>query len=170
MRIITTLALSITMFWCSDAAAADFVGRKVNVGGYALWMQTRGHGAPTVVFESGGGEDSSEWSNIEPVIRERANVRTVVYDRAGFGKSDPNPHPYRIEDEAAALRRALNQCDIHGPIILVAHSYGGFISEILAFEDKQVKGLVLVDANILLFLTIKKLRPSPRVIHLWPKI
>jgi pimeloyl-ACP methyl ester carboxylesterase len=96
------------MFWCSDAAAADFVGRKVNVGGYALWMQSRGDGAPTVVFESVGGEDSSEWSNIEPVIRERANVRTVVYDRAGFGKSDPNPHPYRIEDEAAALRRALN--------------------------------------------------------------
>jgi pimeloyl-ACP methyl ester carboxylesterase len=30
----------------------------------------------------------------------------------------------------------------------VAHSYGGFISEILASDDKRVKGLVLVDANI----------------------
>jgi pimeloyl-ACP methyl ester carboxylesterase len=30
----------------------------------------------------------------------------------------------------------------------VAHSYGGFISEILASKDKRVKGLVLVDANI----------------------
>lgn len=28
------------------------------------------------------------------------------------------------------------------------HSYGGFISEILASEDRRVKGLVLVDANI----------------------
>jgi len=111
-------------------------------------MQSRGDGNPTVVFESGGGEDSSEWSNIEPVIRKRAKVRTVVYDRAGLGKSNPNPRRYRIEDEGKALRRALDQCDIHGPIILVAHSYGGFISEILASEDKQVKGLVLVDANI----------------------
>jgi pimeloyl-ACP methyl ester carboxylesterase len=135
------------MFWCSDAVA-DCVGRKVDVGGYALWMQSRGDGTPTVVFESGGGEDSSEWSNIEPVIRERAKVRTVVYDRAGLGKSDPNPRPYRIEDEGTALRRALDQCDIHGPILLVAHSYGGFISEILASKDKRVKGLVLVDANI----------------------
>jgi len=147
LRVIATLVLSIMIFWCSDAVA-DCVGQKVDVGGYALWMQTRGDGVPTVVFESGGGEDSSEWSDIEPVIRERAKVRTVVYDRAGLGKSDPNPRPYRIEDEATALRRALDQCDIHGPIILVAHSYGGFISEILASEDKQVKGLVLVDANI----------------------
>jgi pimeloyl-ACP methyl ester carboxylesterase len=147
LRLIATLVLSITMFWCGDAVA-DCLGGKVNVGGYALWMQSRGHGTPTVVFESGGGEDSREWSNIEPVIRERAKVRTVVYDRAGLGKSDPNPRPYRIEDEGTALRRALDQCVIHGPIILVAHSYGGFISEIVASEDKRVKGLVLVDANI----------------------
>ena len=111
-------------------------------------MQSRGDGSPTVVFESGGGEDSSEWSNIEAIIRERAKVRTVVYDRAGLGKSDPNPRPYRVEDESVALRRALDQCEIRGPIILVAHSYGGFISEIVASEDKRVKGLVLVDANI----------------------
>ncbi len=147
LRLIATVVLSITMFGCRDAVA-DCIGQKVDVGGYALWMQSRGHGTPTVVFESGGGEDSSEWSNIEPVIRERAKVRTVVYDRAGLGKSDPNPRPYRIEDEATALRHALDQCDIHGAILLVAHSYGGFISEILASEDKQVKGLVLVDANI----------------------
>jgi pimeloyl-ACP methyl ester carboxylesterase len=147
LRIIATPVLAITVFSCSRAFA-DCVGRKVDVGGYALWIQSRGEGTPTVVFESGGGEDSSEWSNIEPVIRKRAKVRTVVYDRAGLGKSDPNPRPYLIEDEGTALRRALDQCNIHGPIILVAHSYGGFISEILATEDKRVKGLVLVDANI----------------------
>jgi pimeloyl-ACP methyl ester carboxylesterase len=147
LRFIATLVLSITMFW-SSRAVADCDGRKVDVGGYALWMESKGDGTPTVVFESGGGEDSSEWSNIEPVIRERAKVKTVIYDRAGLGKSDPNPRPYRIEDEGTALRRALDQCNIHGPIILVAHSYGGFVTEILASEDKRVKGLVLVDANI----------------------
>jgi pimeloyl-ACP methyl ester carboxylesterase len=111
-------------------------------------MQIRGDGAPTIVFESGGGEDSNEWSSIEAAIHERAKVRTVLYDRAGLGKSDSDPRPYRIQDEATALRRALDQCDIRRPIILVAHSYGGFISEIIASEAKRVKGLVLVDANI----------------------
>ena len=136
------------MLWCGDAVADCGVGQKVDVGGYALWIRSQGKGNPTVVFESGGGEDSSEWSNIEPVIQERANIRTVVYDRTGLGKSDPNPQPYRIGDEVTALRRALHQCDIDGAIIIVAHSYGGFISEILASQDKRVKGLVLVDANI----------------------
>src|SRR5580658_6357816 len=74
LRLIATLVLSTTMFLCSGAVA-DCVARKVDVGGYALWMQSSGHGTPTVVFESGGGEDSSEWSNIESVIRERAKVR-----------------------------------------------------------------------------------------------
>src|SRR5580692_4038313 len=149
LRITSVLALLAAISCCSQAVAKDCgLGRKVGVGGYELWMHSQGQGSPTIVFESGGGEDSSEWSDIEPIIRERAKVRTVVYDRAGLGKSDPDPRPYRIEDEAAALRRALDQCGIHGPIILVAHSYGGFISEILASEDKRVKGLVLVDANI----------------------
>jgi pimeloyl-ACP methyl ester carboxylesterase len=140
--------LSIAMFGCSNAFADCSGGRKVDVGGYALWMRSQGEGAPTVVFESGGGDDSSVWSNIEPVIRERAEVRTIVYDRAGLGKSDPNPRPYSIEEEATALRRGLDGCDINGPIILVAHSYGGFISEIVASADQRVKGLVLLDANL----------------------
>jgi pimeloyl-ACP methyl ester carboxylesterase len=148
LRILVTLTLAITIFFCRDAAADCSAGQKVDVGGYALWMKSSGSGVPTVVFESGGGEDSSEWANIEPIIRERANVSTVIYDRAGLGKSDPDPRPYRIRDEATALRRALDQCGIRGPIVLVAHSYGGFISEIVASKDKRVKGLVLVDANI----------------------
>jgi pimeloyl-ACP methyl ester carboxylesterase len=149
LRITSVLALLAAISCCSQAVAKDCgLGRKVGVGGYELWMHSQGQGSPTIVFESGGGEDSSEWSDIEPIIRERAKVRTVVYDRAGLGKSDANPRPYRIEDEATALRRALDQCGIHGPMILVPHSYGGFISEIVASEDKRVKGLVMVDANI----------------------
>src|SRR5580698_3671602 len=143
------LALSIAVSVCASAVAESCSnGRKVDVGGYGLWMHSQGEGSPTIVFESGGGEDSSEWSNIEPIIRERGKVTTVVYDRAGLGKSDVNPRPYRVEDEAAALRHALDQCNIQGSIILVPHSYGGFFSEILAAEDKRVKGLVMVDANI----------------------
>ncbi|WP_447412369.1 alpha/beta fold hydrolase, partial [Clostridium perfringens] len=34
------------------------------------------------------------------------------------------------------------------PVILVAHSYGGFIAHLLAAQDRRVAGMVLVDANI----------------------
>ncbi|MBS1802354.1 MAG: alpha/beta fold hydrolase [Acidobacteria bacterium] len=157
LRFVSALILLIGVFRCSGAAADDCsLGKKVDVGEYALWMRSQGQGTPTVVFESGGGEDSSEWANIEPTVRERGGVRTVVYDRAGLGKSDVNLRPYRIEDEATALRRALDRCSIRGPIILVPHSYGGFISEIVASEDKRVKGLVMVDANIPSFFNDKE--------------
>jgi pimeloyl-ACP methyl ester carboxylesterase len=113
-----------------------------------LWVQVAGEGDPTVVFEAGGGEDSSVWAKLEPEVRQRIGVRTVLYDRAGLGKSTPAPGPYRIEDEVAALRRALDRFGLRGPIVLVAHSYGGFLARLMAASDPRVVGVVLVDANL----------------------
>jgi pimeloyl-ACP methyl ester carboxylesterase len=100
------------------------------------------------VFEAGGGDDSSVWETIEPEIRLPNGVRTVLYDRAGLGKSAPAPGPYRIDDEAAALKHALDRFGIRGPLVLVAHSYGGFVATLLAATDAHVAGVVLVDANL----------------------
>jgi pimeloyl-ACP methyl ester carboxylesterase len=117
-----------------------------------LWTSVAGSGSPTVVFEAGGGDDSSVWAPIEPEIRERVGVTTFLYDRAGLGRSDPPPvGEYRIDDEAAALRRALDERSVSGPIILVAHSYGGFVATLVAAADPRVAGAVLVDANLAAF-------------------
>jgi len=69
-----------------------------------LWSSARGAGSPTVVFEAGGGEDSSVWNELEPEARGRYAVRTMLYDRAGLGRSPSSPPPYRIDGEADALR------------------------------------------------------------------
>lgn len=122
--------------------------RRVDVGGYALWAHAAGWGSPTVVFESGGGDDSSVWASIAPEIRERKAVATVVYDRAGLGESDPHPGPYRIENEVAALSGLLAALRVDGPLVIVAHSYGGFVSFLTAAQEPRVAGLVLVDANL----------------------
>jgi pimeloyl-ACP methyl ester carboxylesterase len=111
-------------------------------------MQVAGDGAPTVVFEAGGGDDSSVWASVEPEVRLRSGVKTVVYDRAGLGKSPPAPGPYTIDGEVAALQRGLARFRITGPIVVVAHSYGGFVAERLAAIDPRVVGVVLVDANL----------------------
>jgi pimeloyl-ACP methyl ester carboxylesterase len=122
--------------------------RLVDVGGHRIWIQIAGKGEPTVVFESGGGGDASAWADIEPEVRRRIGVRTVVYDRAGLGRSDPTTGPYHIDDEARALQRALDRCGVRGPIVLVAHSYGGFVATLVAANDPRVTGVVLVDANL----------------------
>jgi pimeloyl-ACP methyl ester carboxylesterase len=113
-----------------------------------LWVSVRGAGSPTVVFEAGGGEDSSVWSELEWEVRERFEVRTMVYDRAGLGRSRPSPPPYRVDREADALRLELDRNGITTPVVLVAHSYGGFVATIVAATDPRIAAVVLVDANL----------------------
>lgn len=125
--------------------------RLSRVGAPALWASVRGAGSPTVVFEAGGGEDSSAWADLEPEVRRSNGVRTMVYDRAGLGRSAPAPPPYRIDDEAEALRRELDRHGIEAPVVLVAHSYGGFVATLVAAEDPRIVGLVLVEANLASF-------------------
>jgi pimeloyl-ACP methyl ester carboxylesterase len=131
---------------CTTYAACG--PESVDVGGYRIWMDIAGEGEPTVVFENGGGDDSSVWANIAPQLRRRIGVRTILYDRAGLGKSDPKPGAYNIDDEEVALKRALDSCGVSGPIVLVAHSYGGFVSTLMAASDPRVAGVVFVDANL----------------------
>jgi pimeloyl-ACP methyl ester carboxylesterase len=116
-----------------------------------LWSSVHGAGSPTVVFEAGGGEDSSVWADLEPKVRRRHEVRTMLYDRAGLGRSAPTPPPYHIDDEAEALRRELDRQGIAAPVVLVAHSYGGFVATLVAATDARIAGLVLVDANLASF-------------------
>jgi pimeloyl-ACP methyl ester carboxylesterase len=117
-----------------------------------LWSEVRGDGSPTVVFEAGGGEDSSVWAALEPEVRRREAVRTFIYDRAGLGRSASTEPPYRIDDEADALRGELGRQGIAGPVVLVAHSYGGFVATLVAAADERVAGVVLVDANLASFM------------------
>jgi pimeloyl-ACP methyl ester carboxylesterase len=133
---------------CGSSPTAVAPPTRVEVNGPQLWVQVAGEGDPTVVFEAGGGDDSSVWAKIEPQIRTLSSVRTVVYDRAGLGKSAPAPGPYRIDDEAAALKRALDRFGVRAPVVLVAHSYGGFIATLVAATDARIAGVVFVDANL----------------------
>ena len=75
----------------------------------------------------------------------------MLYDRAGLGRSAPAPPPYRIDDEAEALRRELDGHGIAAPVVLVAHSYGGFVATLVAATDSRIAGVVLVDANLASF-------------------
>jgi pimeloyl-ACP methyl ester carboxylesterase len=80
--------------------------------------------------------------------------RLITYDRAGFGESDPNPAPYDITQEVEGLERGLKQLQVNGDLILVAHSYGGFLATLFAARNLTgVKGLVLIDANLAPFFT-----------------
>ncbi|WP_320668741.1 alpha/beta fold hydrolase [Patulibacter defluvii] len=112
--------------------------------GRRLHHMVAGAGQPTVVFESGMGFSRSIWGLVQPAVAER--TRTVVYDRAGLGRSDRDPRPRtlaRIGDDLRALLAALGP----GPFVLVGHSWGGPIvrTAAAALGPEVVRGVVLVD-------------------------
>ncbi len=69
--------------------------------------------------------------------------RVIAYDRAGYGASDPAPADLdlQLSDLQAILEEA-------GPSVLVGHSWGGLLAQLIAWEHPElVKGLVLIDPS-----------------------
>jgi pimeloyl-ACP methyl ester carboxylesterase len=144
-------ALAAILFIAGSAMAvptkAQCAGQQVLAAGDHLWVGMQGEGPVTVAFEAGNGSDSTVWSAIAATVR-AGGVRTLVYDRAGLGRSDLPSAPYSIDQVSRAFRGVLDACHVVGPVVLVTHSYGGFISLLTASQDQRVSGLVMVDANV----------------------
>jgi pimeloyl-ACP methyl ester carboxylesterase len=120
-------------------------GMKVDVGGYALWIQCSGQGSPPVVLDAGFGKGASAWSKVQPGVAEF--TRVCAYDRAGLGSSDPGPNPTTSRQQVQDLRALLANARVAGPFVLVGHSFGGINAELCArLYPAEAAGLVLVDA------------------------
>lgn len=121
-------------------------GRLVDIGGYRihLWCTgTSAAGRPTVVLSAGGGDFATDWSLIQVPLSD--SNRVCSYDRAGYGWSDPGPHPRTFRQEAAELRRALDRGGERPPFVLVGHSVGSFVVRVFAKDhSSDVRGMVLV--------------------------
>lgn len=129
-------------------AAPTCAAQTVAVDGLPLWVDLQGQGTTTVVFESGNGNDSTVWDALEPQVR-AMGVRTLRYDRRGYGRSAHfAKETYKVEMDLDTLQGALAACGVVGPIIMVAHSYGGGLAVMTAQRDRRIKGLVLVDAVV----------------------
>jgi pimeloyl-ACP methyl ester carboxylesterase len=120
-------------------------GQLVDVGGYKLHINCMGEGSPTVILESGWVESSSTWLFIQPDIAK--TTRVCSYDRAGYGWSDPSPHPRTASWRADELHMLLVNSNNHGPYVLVGHSLGGMLVRVYAHNyPDEVVGMVLVDS------------------------
>lgn len=102
-----------------------------------------GEGAPVVLI-AGMGTSSLTWAPLLPELARPGRV--VAYDRAGLGASEPDRAPVLTLDaqvaDVAALVRHLDA----GPAVLVGHSWGGQLAQLLGRERPElVAGLVLVD-------------------------
>lgn len=123
------------------AELIDIGGRKLH-----YWLDGEEHDAPTVILEAGAGSNSLDWSVAQPKISEHA--RTLAYDRAGLGWSDPANDKRMPENIVSDLKALLNALGEKPPYVLVGHSFGGMYARKYAetYPD-EVAALVLVDSS-----------------------
>lgn len=121
-------------------------GRMVDVGGYRLHIDCVGDG-PTVVFESGLGGWSVDWTRVRKPVSRFARVCT--YDRAGLGWSERGPAEASTRGGIARqLKRLLSAAEVDAPHVLVGHSLGGlYVREFARRYPDDVRALVFVDSS-----------------------
>lgn len=101
---------------------------------------------PPVVFEHGCGVSSEVWALVYPEIARL--TQTLVYDRAGYGFSDPGQLPRTSDRCVEDLHRLVERLGMARPFILVGHSLGGFYARLYAEKyPEDVAALVLIDAS-----------------------
>jgi pimeloyl-ACP methyl ester carboxylesterase len=139
----------VLLFWglllSSATAAAPSLEQLADVGGHRLYIHCLGQGRPAVVMDAGLGGSSRDWRKVQAGLA--PITQTCIYDRAGYGRSDPGPPPRTSDRIAAELRTLLARVGIPAPYILAGHSFGGFnMRRFASFYPEVTSGLVLVDA------------------------
>jgi pimeloyl-ACP methyl ester carboxylesterase len=154
LRTFTAFTAFALAFACSQAAlpptaetgprAPGRNGALVDIGDRSLFLDCAGDGAPTVLFEAGGGSDGTTWRHVVPMLLR--STRTCVYDRAGTGLSSAAPRPHTPQQMVDELDRLLSNAHLAGTHVLVGHSLGGLLVRLYASQHPTaVSGMVLVD-------------------------
>ena len=127
---------------CSGSVPGE---ETAQVAGQQVWCAGEG---PAVVLVHGIGADASsaQWTEVER--RLAGDARVCRYDRPGTGES---PAPREAGRGADALTAELDAVVEHAgdgaPVVLVAHSFGGYPARVhAARHPDRVAGLVFVDA------------------------
>lgn len=124
-------------------------GRLVDIGGRCLRAVPAGPPAqdlPLVLLEAGSFGCAADWAVVQERLAAKG-LRSLAYDRAGLGYSDPGPAPRDARAIAADLEALLARLGETGPLVAVGHSMAGLFLRVFAPRNhERVRGVVLVDA------------------------
>ncbi|MBC3880376.1 alpha/beta fold hydrolase [Undibacterium sp. LX40W] len=134
--------------------------KMISVTNGQLHTLEAGDGPYTIIFEAGFMSDLSVWHKVAPAATKHGKI--ILYSRAGVGKSPARAQPLNLIQHTEELRQLIDTMQIKTPIILVGHSYGGWVvREFAAKYPKQIAGFVLVDpANETLEVELRKINPE----------
>jgi pimeloyl-ACP methyl ester carboxylesterase len=127
-----------------DRHQAGIPGGLYDVEGYPMHLYCTGQGSPTIVLDSGLGDDFTAWAKVQPALS--AQTRVCSYDRAGFGWSASRPGVRDADHISAELHQLVAEAGIRRPFILMGHSIAGiYMRSYAAHYAGDLAGLVFVD-------------------------
>jgi pimeloyl-ACP methyl ester carboxylesterase len=86
-----------------------------------------------IILVHGLWADASSWSKVIPILQD-AGHKVIAVELP----------LHSVADDIATVKRAIDL--VGGPVILVGHSYGGFVITNAGYDNPNVKGLVYVAA------------------------
>jgi hypothetical protein len=142
---------------CSDddkKISQEYPGTVIDLGTHKLMAYIVSKKSKyLVVFESGHGNDHTSWystgkSSEILSISNFLDSDVLLYDRAGYGKSESNTEPRNISKLSSELEKVIDKFANERKVLLVGHSLGGLIIRDFAIKNpEKVAGLVFVDAS-----------------------
>lgn len=129
----------------------DTKGKLINIQGNNLYIEYLNNfeNRPTLVFLHDSLGCTTLWRDFPEKLAEATQCNVLVYDRLGYGKSDPMPTYERpvnyMEREADVLNDLLTALKIDNAI-LFGHSDGGTIALLTAGKYKQKIKIVICEA------------------------
>jgi pimeloyl-ACP methyl ester carboxylesterase len=135
----------------AEQVAGEARGRMVEIGHgrrlRVVMAGPTGSERPLVVLEAGSFGFSADWAAVQAGL-DADGLRSLAYDRAGLGLSEPGPEPRDSAAIAGDLEALLAVLGETGPLIVCGHSMAGMHVRLFALRNAaRIRGLVLVDAT-----------------------
>jgi len=123
----------------------------IDVGDHKLHFVITRNEEPTILLESGGGADASQWYEVQQKLGNETNATIIAYDRAGYGKSELPNTAYSLKKEIETLHKCLVALGVN-KLVLVGHSYGAFLNQAYQFMyPENILAIILADPNNVTF-------------------
>jgi len=118
---------------------------ETTLDGHTVLYGDAGEG-PAVVFLHGWGLTARSYASALPLIAATGH-RVIAPALPGFGRSDPLEGDYTFDTLTAWLIELLDMLDLHDPVAIVGHSFGGAVATATAWRHPdRVRALVLVNS------------------------
>jgi len=112
------------------------------------WVGPAGEHAPTIVFLHEGLGSITQWKDFPAALCERTGCRGLLYNRRGYGGSDPLeflPCEFMHHEALHVLPRVLDALKVERPA-LFGHSDGGSIALIYAGSGQPPPAALILEA------------------------